>query len=217
MTPPNFDPKRTALLVIDVQHDYCSPGGAFADALSYTMNAAAKMVEKLPSFIDSVRSAGGKVVFVRMIEDPDYMLPNAGVKINSFENPLVMCTPNTKGFEYYGISPKKGDIQIIKNSYGAFISKQEQELLKKKGIETRLLQDVLQENHIECLLFSGVVTSRCVDTSVRAAFQHGYTCIVAEDLVSAPDQLMFEHDAALNVWRCCFAYVFPASKIQPAN
>lgn len=202
-----FHPNRTALLVIDMQHDYCSYEGALARTNNLTVERMDQMLARLPKFIDTVRDTGTPVIFLRMIEDPDYMLSNGAEKIRSFDRPIILCSPKTIGFDYFGLSPVSEDIQIVKNSYDAFLTQEGSELLRRKGIVTDRLEDVLKALAVDVLLFSGVLTSRCVDSTLRGAFQRGYRCIVAEDMVAVPDQLWYEHDATLNVWRTIFAYV----------
>ncbi len=211
---PILNPQDTALLVIDMQYDYCSAEGKLALHMNYSMNDIGTMISQLSAFISFIRDQGILVIFIRMIEDPEYMLKNAAAKITSFANPSILCVPQTKGFEYFGVAPQTEDVQIIKNSYDAFVTKESYEILKNKGIETPLLENVLKAHQIKSLIFSGVLTSRCVDSTLRSAYHRGYTCIVPEDLVAVPDQLMFEHEAALNVWRILFAYNTTSSEIR---
>jgi ureidoacrylate peracid hydrolase len=206
-----FDPTSTALLVIDVQYDYCSPEGLLAKTLNYTLNRMSDMISRLPSFIEAVRKTGATIIFLRMIEDPEYMAPNAAAKIRAQRPPLVLCNPATRGFEYFRVSPLPEDIQLTKNAYDGF---GDSALLLEKGIQTQSLEDVLRARQIDCLIFSGVLTSRCVDSTLRSAFRLGFNCIAVEDMVSMPDQLQFEHDAALNIWRTIFAFVTSASELR---
>lgn len=210
---PNLNPSTTALLVIDVQVDYCSPEGFLARYHNYSMQHTEQMLTTLQPFISKIRETGIKVIFLRAIENPDYILPNHADKINSFEDPQALCTPGTKGFKYYKVEPKEGDIEIIKNSYDAFITDSSFQILNNKGIQTALLQETLNAHNINTLIFTGVLTSRCVDSTLRSAFRLGYNCIVAEDLVSTPDQLLYEHTASLSVWSTIFAEVVSSDEI----
>jgi ureidoacrylate peracid hydrolase len=205
-----YDPKNTALLVIDIQYDYCSPDGVLAQSLKYTMQNMEAMIARLSPFIDRIRASGCPVIFLRMIEDPDFMAPNAARKIRSHAKPIVLCSPDTKGFEFFGVEPLSDDVQLIKNNYDAFSSI---DLLTKLGIKTRLLQDLLLAKKVETLIFTGVITSRCVDSTLRSAFRLGYNCIAVADMVGVPDQLMFEQEATLNLWQAVFAYVTVADDL----
>ena len=65
------------------------------------------------------------------------------------------------------LKPEAGDIVITKSSMSAFSSSD--------------IDEILQNNGISCLVFSGGYTDACVDSTVRAAIDRGYLCTIAED------------------------------------
>jgi len=214
---PILDTKHTALLVIDMEYDYCSPAGALAKKRQFTFQNMTGMIGRLSPFISFIRNTGTMIIFARMIEDPVYMSENARDKIMSSAKMTPLCNPDTKGFGYFGVLPQPGDKEIIKNSYEAFLTKDNHNILKSKGIETELLQDILETSQINCIIFTGMLTSRCVDSTLRIAFHRGYNCIALADLVAVPDQLQFEHEATLNVWDTLFANVVKSDEIKLAQ
>lgn len=149
-----------------------------AQALGYTVDRIGQMVARLPAFISYIRGTGVRVIWTRFVEDPAYMAANAVAKISSFAQPLVLCSPGTSGFEYFEVSPYVEDVQVIKNTYGAFSS--DAEHLRQRGIATSDLEQVLRLSSINSLIFAGVLTSRCVGTTLREVFGRGYHCIAAE-------------------------------------
>lgn len=188
-----IDPKKTALLVIDIQNDYCSEKGKIAKLRKLDINPVKKNIPKLIEFTETAKNFNLPIIFTRMIEDPKYMKQNAKIKIKSSKVPISLCSPKTWGFEYYKIRPKKGDIKIIKKSYDAFSNPKLENFLKKRKIKN--------------LIITGVYTAVCVDTTLRTGFTKGYNIIVPKDLVSMVKEKLYQHNAAIDVWSTIFAHV----------
>src|SRR5579859_2007097 len=83
-----FSPASTALLVIDMQHDFMSPGG-WADAMGLDLTLLAPTVPLIAALLDSFRAAGAPVIFTREGHRPD----------------LADCPPNKRG----RYAPRVGD------------------------------------------------------------------------------------------------------------
>ncbi len=207
--------RTTAVLVIDTQVDYCDRNGVLPAFFKWDTSPLEAMLDRLPPFVERARNAGTTIIFVRMIEDMDYMLPNAVAKELSRPEPhLRICTPGTPGFEYYRIQPKAGDPWVIKNDYGAFLSRRAHALLISKGIETPLLETILESRNIETLVCAGDYTSRCVDSTLRRGFALGYNCVAPRDLVAMPVELAHEHEASLRVCAAIFGTVLNSDEIE---
>lgn len=185
-----INPKSTALIVIDIQNDYCSPTGKVSKR-GFAVDHFSKLVDNIIKFTDKARSIGVPIIFTRMIEDPKYMAKNAKLLIKD-----ALCSPNTTGFNYYKIKPKKGDLQIIKKSFDAFSNPRLEQFLKKKRIKN--------------LILIGVYSAVCVDTTIRSGFTRGYNIIVPRDLISTRRK---EEIAAINVWRENFAHLTNSNEI----
>ena len=132
-----IDPKKTAILVIDVQNDYCSEKGKIAKIKKLDVRPVQRIVPKLIEFVNIARNYNLPIIFIRMIEDPKYMKENAKIKIQSFKVPVALCSPKTWGFEYFNIRPQKGDIEITKKSYDAFSNPKLLNFLKKRKSRPR--------------------------------------------------------------------------------
>lgn len=150
-----------------------------------------------------------------MVEVPKYMPANLGEQIDSFPEPVHLCDPETSGFDYYGIRPEPGDLEVIKNTYNVFLTDHNHSILKNANIHTPLLDTLLKERNIDTLVFTGVLTGRCVMSSVLGAIDHGYKCVVPSDLVSMPyGPWRLTHYVALSEMSILCARVTKSNKIK---
>lgn len=200
-------PSATALLVIDIQFDYCSPEGKLAKffrgmGFSGDTKTVEQIIPKLSSFIAEARKYRVPIVWTRFDETPDHMPENLALnKRKRFKPPLALCTPGTPGFEYFKIHPIEGDKEILKYQPDAFTNLE--------------LDKYLRDRNIKTVIFSGVYTSRCVDSTLRSAAARGYHCVIPQDLVamSSFGYQQIEHNAALSVWDSIFGYVIESDDI----
>lgn len=190
-----INPTNTALIVVDIQNDYCSSTGKIAQTLGVDLTPVQKVVPEIISFVDVARRNGLPIIFTQMIEDPEYMDENAKLKKGN----KAFCTPNTEGFEYYKIRPEGSDYQIIKKTYDAFSNPE--------------LEAIFKKNQIKNLIVIGAYTAVCVDTTIRAGFTRGYHIVVPENLVGMPKERIDQHEAALKVWKIIFAHVVDSKEI----
>lgn len=193
------DPKHTAVIVVDLQNDYCSSSGKVAKLKEFDMLPVQRVIPRISKFLEYARRREVLIIWTRMIEDPNQMKKNARDIILSAKDPLVVCVPGTSGFEYYKLKPKRGEIEIIKKSYGSFSNKKLDATLRKKDIKN--------------LIIIGVYTSVCVDTTVREAHGLGYYVIVPTDLVSMPKERYHLHKAALENMKGLFAFTTNSEEI----
>jgi nicotinamidase-related amidase len=91
--------------------------------------------------------------------------------------------PGTSGLEFHdNVKPKEGEKIIIKNFPNSFRNTD--------------LNDYLKEQNISKLIIVGMMTQMCVDTTVRAAFDLGYECIVAGDCCAAKTLKIFNNEVS---------------------
>jgi ureidoacrylate peracid hydrolase len=180
--PKTFDekvaPSKTALLVVDVQNDFCSPDGVFGRA-GNDLSMVEEIMPNLRALIDQARAAGVTVVFVRAIYDPVY-LPPAWHERNArigFETPR--CIGGTWGSDFYGVQPQKGEVVIEKHRYSAFVDTE--------------LDAILRGLKIETVITTGVATNLCVESTARDAFMKGYYVALVDDACATYHK---EHHAA---------------------
>ncbi|MGJ7579299.1 cysteine hydrolase family protein [Variovorax sp. RHLX14] len=173
--PYDFEVKTTALVLIDFQRDFMEPGG-FGDTLGNDVSLLQAIVPATRRMLETWRNAGGCVVHTREAHRPD--LSDCPPAKRDRGNPtlrigdagpmgriLIVGEPGSQIVE--ALAPVDGELVIDKPGKGAFYA---------TG-----LQAVLQERGITHLLFGGVTTEVCVQTSMREANDRGYECLLIED------------------------------------
>jgi nicotinamidase-related amidase len=173
--PYDFDLPKTALVLIDMQRDFIEPGG-FGETLGNDVSLLEAIVPATKMTLDAWREAGGLVVHTREAHRPDLSdcppakrnRGNPSLRIGD-EGPmgriLVMGEPGNQIID--ALAPIEGEIVVDKPGKGAFYATGLHEMLRRRGI-----------TH---LLFGGVTTEVCVQTSMREANDRGYDCLLLED------------------------------------
>jgi nicotinamidase-related amidase len=174
-TPFTFDPTRTALVMIDMQRDFIEPGG-FGATLGNDVSLLAPVVPAAAELIAWCREAGVLVIHTQECHRPDLSdCPPA--KLLRGKPSLRIGDPGSMGrILIHGepgagfvpeLLPQDGDIVIAKPGKGAFYATELSQLLQSRGI-----------TH---LLFGGVTTEVCVQTTMREANDRGYECLIVEE------------------------------------
>lgn len=173
--PYAFDLAHTALVIIDMQRDFIEPGG-FGETLGNDVSLLSAIVPACQVVLQAWRGAGGLVVHTREAHRPDLSdcppakreRGNPALRIGD-EGPmgriLVAGEPGNQIIPE--LAPVDGEIVIDKPGKGAFYA---------TG-----LHEILQDHGISHLLFMGVTTEVCVQTSMREANDRGYDGLLLED------------------------------------
>ena len=193
-----IEPRDTAILVIDIQNGYCSPQGKMAK-LGHKIPGVDKLVSNIESFVSVARQNDLTVIFTRMIEDPKYMSQNVKTKVSEWSSSVII-SPNTKDFDYFKIEPQKPDFEIVKKSYDAFTNEKLDNILKKRRIKN--------------IIFTGVHSQVCVDSTVRAAFSKGYNIVIPIDLISTDKRRKNQEKATIEIWKQIFAHITTSKQIM---
>ena len=171
----SFDPARTALIVIDMQRDFIEPGG-FGAALGNDVTLLKKIVPTVGRLIGAFRRAGLPVIHTRECHKPDLSdLPRAkhargkpSLRIGDAGPMGRILIDGEPGADFVpALAPQAGDVVIAKPGKGAFYG---------TG-----LHDVLRDKGITRLMFGGVTTEVCVQTTMREANDRGYECLLVEE------------------------------------
>lgn len=163
----NFSPDRTALIVIDMQRDYCCKGGVF-DKMGCDLAKPQALAVTLASFVDKVRPVLRRIVHVKMTVVPELRSPSL---VEHFARTVPGRVYEPSFGEFYGVEPAAGDIVIPKYRYSGFVSTYLDQLLRGEGITS--------------LVFTGVATNVCVESTVRDAFMRDYYVVVPSDMTEA--------------------------------
>ncbi|MGA2055330.1 MAG: pyrimidine utilization protein B [Bradyrhizobium sp.] len=177
--PLSLKPSETAVIVVDMQNAYASEGG-YVDIAGFDVSGAAAAVAQTTKVLDAARAAGITVVFFQNGWDKDYL--EAGTpgspnwhKSNALKTmrarPELAGTLLAKGTWDYAIVdelvPQPGDLVVPKTRYSGFFNTNIDSILRARGIRT--------------LVFVGVATNVCVESSLRDAFHLEYFGVVLKD------------------------------------
>ena len=209
---------HTALIVIDMQNDFCAEGGMMHSE-GLDVSSVQSMAERLPNLIECARSAGVFVVFVKNVYSTpgnwylsDAWLEQAERKRKGSYTERSVCAPESWNGDFYGnIRPLDSEPIVTKHRFSAFYNTD--------------LDTILRSNGIKTVVATGVATNVCVETTVRDAFVRDYYVLVVEDGTGtySPE----EHDYSLRTIDRYFGEVVsqdqliklwssqPSSKLSP--
>ncbi|SFO35507.1 Nicotinamidase-related amidase [Mesorhizobium sp. NFR06] len=173
--PFAFKPQTMALVVIDMQRDFAEPGG-FGASLGNDVSRVTAIVPTVKRLIEGFRAAGLPVIHTMECHRPDLSdLPpakrnrgNPSIRIGDAGPMGRVLIAGEPGTAILGeLAPLPGEIVIEKPGKGAFYATSFGDDLKRLGAEQ--------------LVFAGVTTEVCVQTTMREANDRGYECLLAED------------------------------------
>ncbi len=192
--------RHTALLVVDMQNDFCAAAGYIDRIVKGDLTACRMVVQPITDLLSAARSAAVPVFWLRANYDrdliPEPMLANL-LRQGIAE---VCCAPGSWGADWYGVAPQPGEPVIEKHCYSGFRGTDLHQRLQQRGIRT--------------LVFSGVQTHVCVESTLRDAHSLGYYCVVPEDCVGSHARAA--HQATLATIQALFGDVCAATSIVNA-
>jgi ureidoacrylate peracid hydrolase len=177
--PLRLKPNETALIVVDMQNAYASKGG-YIDIAGFDVSGAPAAIQRTKLALEAARKAGMPVIYFQNGWDADYT--EAGTpaspnwhKSNALKTmrarPELAGTLLAKGTWDYAIvdelTPQPGDMVVPKTRYSGFFNTNIDSLLRARGVRT--------------LVFTGIATNVCVESSLRDAFHLEYFPVVLED------------------------------------
>ena len=172
-------PDNTALVVIDMQTDFCGVGG-YVDTMGYDLSLTRAPIVPIKSVLAAARTGGFHVIHTREGHRPDLSdcppskLVRGKGKVR-IGDPGPMGRILVRGEVGHDIVPElypvAGEVVIDKPGKGAFFATDLELILRDRGIKT--------------LIVCGVTTEVCVNTTVREANDRGYECVVLSDCVGS--------------------------------
>jgi nicotinamidase-related amidase len=170
-----FDPKRTALIIIDMQRDFLEPGG-FGEALGNDVSLLQKAVGPCADALAAARAIGMAIIHTREGHRPDLSdAPPAKVERGEPSKRIGDAGPMGRilirgepGHDIVAaLYPQPGEPVLDKPGKGAFHQTDLEQMLRNRGIDT--------------LIVCGVTTEVCVHTTIREANDRGYRCVALAD------------------------------------
>jgi len=215
LTPIVDNPDRGALIIIDMQNDFCSPGG-WTDASGLDYDECRKAIPGIQQAIETARDLGMWVAWVYWQNRPD--LRNLGAPT------LHSCKhkPSQKGI---GEELDNGQV-LIENSWGGEIVDDLNPLMREEDIhihKVRMsgffgtqLDQVLRTQGINTVFLTGVNTEQCVTTTMEDAYFRDYNAILLSDATatSSPD---YCKDAVIHNARQCWGFVMTTDQYSNAK
>jgi ureidoacrylate peracid hydrolase len=159
------DPNEAAVVVIDVQNDFCDPEGLQARQ-GKDVSAAREMVPVLTRFVARARQVGLPVVVVRTTHGNSTDTPEWLARHDDPDR-AQSCQKDSWGAEYYAVEPRPGDLVVEKHRYNAFTGTNLESSLRALGRRS--------------LLFCGVTTNTCVESSLREAVCRDFLATLVAD------------------------------------
>ena len=192
-----INPKETALIVVDMQNAYASPGG-YLDLAGFDIEGSAAVIDRIALLVEAARKAGVQVVFFQNGWDPDYVEAGGPGSPNWWKSnalktmrdrPELDGTLLAKGTWDYALvdrlKPQKGDIVIPKPRYSAFFNSQ--------------LDSMLRARNIKNLAFCGIATNVCVESTLRDGYHLEYFGVLLEDATHQAGPAFLQEATVFNV------------------
>lgn len=187
---------RTALLVVDMQRDYCVPEGIIG-MLGHDTSHFPEVGKRLAAFVERARPLLDQVVFIRT-DFPAW--PRSRAQALHYGRNALARQRDPSMTDWFAVQPAAADHVISKARYSAFRDTQ--------------LDALLRASRIETVIVCGATTDVCVDTTARDAFLHDYSVVVLSDCsgASTPER----HRHALDVLDHFFARVHTSAEVLAA-
>ena len=181
-------PEHCAVLLVDVQNDFCADGGAIHRE-GRDLSLVQAMIPRLERFLGAARAAGVKCVWIKNVYNTgpnwylsEVWLEQARRRRKGAYVQYPVCEPGEWNGDFFQTRPRADEAVVTKHRYGAFESTDLDLVLRSQGIRT--------------VIMTGIATNVCVETTARQAFLRDYYVVFTSDCTATFTQV--EHDTTLN-------------------
>ena len=208
--PVEIDLRQTAVIVVDMQNGFASKGGML-DIAGADISGAPAVVKSIDAVLAAARAASLPVVYLQMGFKPD-LSNSGGPESPNWHKELALrlmnCRPELKGklliegtwdFDIVEqLCPKPGDLVIVKTRYSGFAGTTLDAELRARGIRY--------------LLFTGIATNVCVESTLRDAFFLDYWPILITDAAMAAGPPNMQEASLFNI-ESFFGWTVPSDEL----
>ena len=192
-----FDPAQSALIVVDMQNAYATKGG-YLDLAGFDVSATAPVIEKIKTAVAAARDAGMLIIWFQNGWDEQYVEAGGPGSPNWHKsNALKTMRKHPElqgkllakgGWDYQLVDeliPQEGDIVLPKPRYSGFFNTPLDSILRSRGIRH--------------LVFTGIATNVCVESTLRDGFFLEYFGVVLEDATHQAGPAFAQQAALFNI------------------
>lgn len=206
-----LDLRRTAVVVVDMQNDFCHPEGWLA-SIGVDVSGAARAVDVLSRLLPALRASGVPVIWLNWGNRPD--------RANLPPNVLHVYDPAGRGVGIGSPLPPRGSRVLEKDSWGAALVDGlvpadhdiRIDKFRMSGFFDTPLDSVLRNLRIDTVLFGGVNTDQCVLATLTDAACLGYDVVLVEDAAATTSPDFCRVATVYNV-RQCFGFTMLSSDL----
>ncbi len=208
-----FDPQQSALIVVDMQNAYATPGG-YLDLAGFDVSTTRPVIANIQTAVTAARAAGMLIIWFQNGWDEQYV-EAGGPGSPNFHKSNALKTmrkqPQLQGkllakgsWDYQLVDelvPQPGDIVLPKPRYSGFFNTPLDSILRSRGIRH--------------LVFTGIATNVCVESTLRDGFFLEYFGVVLEDAThQAGPNLFWLGQRRRNVLRRAFSHVLCSYRLR---